>query len=101
VHTYSSLNPEFMGRYKGTLDPADDVCILFDPHVFELKRMEVPSKETVELRFGKGKAINRLDELQLWLSSAMETDQPVVLLLMSSGNLAGLDLNYFTKSNLS
>jgi hypothetical protein len=63
--------------------------------------MEVPSKETVELRFGKGKAVNRLDELQLWLSSAMETDQPLVLLLMSSGNLAGLDLNYFTKSNLS
>ena len=101
VHTYSSLNPEFMGRYKGTLDPADDVCILFDPHVFELKRMEVPSKETVEMRFGKGKSVNRLDELQLWLSFSMETDQPVVLLLMSSGNLAGLDLNYFTKSNLS
>ena len=53
------------------------------------------------MRFGKGKSVNRLDELQLWLSFSMETDQPVVLLLMSSGNLAGLDLNYFTKSNLS
>ena len=90
-----------MGRYKGTLAPADDVCILFDPHVFELKRMDVPTKETVELRFGKGKAMSELGELTTWLSDAIKTDQPVVVLLMSSGNLAGLDLNYFTKSNLS
>ncbi len=101
VHTYSSLNPDFMGRYKGTLDPADAVCILFDPHVFELKRMEVPSKETVESRFGKGKAMNDLGALMSWLSDETSTDQAVVVLLMSSGNLAGLDLNYFTKSNRS
>jgi UDP-N-acetylmuramate: L-alanyl-gamma-D-glutamyl-meso-diaminopimelate ligase len=101
VHTYSSLNPDFMGRYKGTLDPADAVCILFDPHVFELKRMEVPSKETVESRFGKGKAMNDLGALMSWLSAETTTNQAVVVLLMSSGNLAGLDLNYFTKSNRS
>ncbi len=90
-----------MGRYNGTLDPADAVCILFDPHVFELKRMEVPSKETVESRFGKCKAMNDLGALMSWLSAEKTTDQPVVVLLMSSGNLAGLDLNYFTQSNRS
>ena len=101
VHTYSSLNPEFMGRYRDTLNPADEVCILFDPHVFELKRMEIPSRETVEMRFGKGQAMSTLDELKTWLHQTMETDQPAVVLLMSSGNLAGLDLNYFTMSNRS
>ena len=101
VHTYSSLNPEFMGRYRDTLNPADEVCILFDPHVFELKRMEIPSRETVEMRFGKGQAMSTLDELKTWLHQTMETDQPTVVLLMSSGNLAGLDLNYFTMSNRS
>jgi UDP-N-acetylmuramate: L-alanyl-gamma-D-glutamyl-meso-diaminopimelate ligase len=101
VHTYSSLNPDFMGRYKGTLDPADSVCVLYDPHVFELKRMEVPSKETIEQRFGKGQALSDLSSLKHWLSDAMETHQPMVVLLMSSGNLCGLSVDYFTDSNRS
>jgi hypothetical protein len=90
-----------MGRYKGTLDPADAVCVLYDPHVFELKRMEVPSKETIEQRFGKGQALSDLSSLKHWLSDAMETHQPMVVLLMSSGNLCGLSVDYFTDSNRS
>ncbi len=101
VHTYSSLNPDFMQRYRGTLNPADAVCVLYDPHVFELKRMEVPSKETIEQRFGKGQALSDLSSLKQWLSDAMETHQPMVVLLMSSGNLCGLSVDYFTDSNRS
>lgn len=101
VHTYSSLNPHFMQRYQGTLNPADSVCVLYDPHVFELKRMEVPSKETIEQRFGKGQALSDLPSLQHWLSDVMETNQPMVVLLMSSGNLCGLSVDYFTDSNRS
>ncbi len=101
VHTYSSLNPEFMQRYQGTLDPADHVCILFDPHVFELKRMEVPSRETIEHRFGKGQALSTKFELEGWLHDAMKTTEPTVVLLMSSGNLCGLSVDYFTDSNRS
>jgi UDP-N-acetylmuramate: L-alanyl-gamma-D-glutamyl-meso-diaminopimelate ligase len=101
VHTYSSLNPDFMQRYQGTLNPADAVCVLYDPHVFELKRMEVPSKETIEQRFGKGQAMSDLPSLQHWLSDAMETHQPMVVLLMSSGNLCGLSVDYFTNSKRS
>ena len=101
VHTYSSLNPDFMQRYQGTLNPADAVCVLYDPHVFELKRMEVPSKETIEQRFGKGQAMSDLPSLQHWLSDAMETHQSMVVLLMSSGNLCGLSVDYFTNSKRS
>jgi UDP-N-acetylmuramate: L-alanyl-gamma-D-glutamyl-meso-diaminopimelate ligase len=101
VHTYSSLNPTFMQRYQGTLNPADAVCILYDPHVFELKRMEVPSKETIEQRFGKGEALSDLTALQSWLGQAMNTDQSLVVLLMSSGNLCGLSMDYFTDSKRS
>lgn len=101
VHTYSSLNPDFMQRYRGTLNPADAVCILYDPHVFELKRMEVPSKETIESRFGKGTAMSTLNDLQHWLQQSLNTKDPVVVLLMSSGNLCGLNLDYFTDSSRS
>lgn len=101
VHTYSSLNPDFMQRYRGTLNSADAVCILYDPHVFELKRMEVPSKETIESRFGKGTAMSTLTDLQHWLQQSLNTKDPVVVLLMSSGNLCGLNLDYFTDSSRS
>lgn len=92
VHTYSSLNPEFMGRYKNTLNPADDVWILFDPHVFELKKMEVPSAETIELRFGKGKALNDPQQMLAEVKHILHQHaaEHCVLLLMSSGNLGGL-----------
>ncbi|MFM8995859.1 MAG: UDP-N-acetylmuramate--L-alanine ligase [Bacteroidota bacterium] len=101
VHTYSSLNSEFMQRYQCTLNPADAICVLYDPHVFELKRMEVPSKETIEQRFGKGQALSDLSSLKNWLSNALETHQPAVVLLMSSGNLCGLSVDYFTDSSRS
>ncbi|MBM3438045.1 MAG: peptidoglycan synthetase [Bacteroidetes bacterium] len=101
VHTYSSLNSEFMQRYQGTLNPADAICVLYDPHVFQLKRMEVPSKETIEQRFGKGQALSDLSSLKNWLSNALETHQPAVVLLMSSGNLCGLSVDYFTDSSRS
>ncbi len=97
VHTYSSLNPEFMGRYKNTLNPAEDVWILFDPHVFELKKMEVPLATTIEARFGKGRALNNP---QLMLEEVRQTlhqhqNEHCVLLLMSSGNLGGLQPENF------
>ena len=83
------------------MNPADAVCVLYDPHVFELKRMDVPSKETIEQRFGKGEALSDLTSLQAWLSGAMQADQPLVVLLMSSGNLCGLSMDYFTDSKRS
>ena len=55
----------------------------------------------IEQRFGKGQAMSDLPSLQHWLSDAMETHQPMVVLLMSSGNLCGLSVDYFTNSKRS
>lgn len=92
VHTFSSLNPEFMGRYRQTLSPANSAYILFDPHVFELKKMPVPSATEIESRFGKGIALQSADELKNKILSDLHqsSKQPSILLLMSSGNLGGL-----------
>ncbi|MFN5888799.1 MAG: UDP-N-acetylmuramate--L-alanine ligase [Bacteroidota bacterium] len=97
VHTFSSLNPEFMSRYNQTLQPANQAFILFDPHVFELKKMPIPSAEEIESRFGAGKAVSSPTELQDLIVNALknQSDQHQVLLLMSSGNLGGIDVSLF------
>lgn len=95
VHTYSSLDSEFMARYNGSLDPADEVIILFDPHVFTQKNMEIPSKETIEMRFGKGMAMSDISTLKSAVIAGIQSHTPTVLLLMSSGNLGGLDPKEF------
>lgn len=92
VHTFSSLNPEFMGRYFNTLLPANSAYILFDPHVFELKKMHVPSATEIERRFGYGIALHSSDELKKNIQTDLLqfSKRPCILLLMSSGNLGGL-----------
>jgi len=89
LHTYSSLDPQFMPRYKGTLDPADAKWVLYDPHVFELKKMPVPSLAEMQERLGPEVC---LFSNQQELKQALEADTSEIWLVMSSGNVAGLDL---------
>jgi len=89
LHTFSSLNPEFMPRYKGTLGPADQRWVLYDPHVFALKKMDIPSAEEMQARLG---ADVRLFADAESLGQALKQEQSQVWLIMSSGNVGGLDL---------
>ena len=96
LHTYSSLQPEFMEGYKGLFDSADDAWVLYDPHVFELKRMKVPSKEEMQQRLGNVRLFNHPQELENalseWKSNLNSLDKHVVSLWMSSGNFGGLKI---------
>ncbi len=90
LHTYSSLMPEFMSQYAGCFQGADETLVLFDPHVFEIKKMDVPSKETVHSRIQTGEVFNDALELHNRVQELrQQTDKPTVLLLMSSGNFGG------------
>ncbi|MBL7812478.1 MAG: peptidoglycan synthetase [Bacteroidetes bacterium] len=89
VHTFSSLQPGFMREYGGTLAPADAAFVLFDPHVFALKKMQVPEASEIESAFGVGKAFSQTQELREAVKNELQKG-PAVLLLMSSGNFGGL-----------
>jgi hypothetical protein len=86
--------PEFMVQYAGCFEGADLLRVVYDPHVFELKKMDVPSASTIEsrLQVPSGTAISTLaaieSALNTWLS---DQSQPTVLLLMSSGKLMGYE----------
>lgn len=89
LHTYSSLRKDFMQGYHGALDMADAAFVLFDPHVFELKKMPVPTTEEIKSAFGTVVALSDPLELQQQVQLACQ-NKPLVLLLMSSGNLGGI-----------
>lgn len=97
VHTYSSLRTDFLQGYHGTLAPADEAFVLFDPHVYELKKMPVPDAAVLENGFGNCKAFSNPAELKLQVMNALK-NQDAVLLLMSSGNLGGLAIQDFIEN---
>jgi UDP-N-acetylmuramate: L-alanyl-gamma-D-glutamyl-meso-diaminopimelate ligase len=97
LHTFSSLNENFMSEYKGALDKADHAAVFYSKHALELKRMPELPKQTVKNGFQKNdlSVITDRRELQEWLGQ--QRYQNANLVLMSSGNYDGLDVIEFGK----
>ena len=92
LHTYSSLNENFMKEYNGTMNNADEAVVFYSSHALELKRMPGLPKEKVTEGFGKENllVINKKEELEQFLQNQNYSNSN--LLLMSSGNYEGLDI---------
>jgi len=89
LHTFSSLNPEFLKEYKGCMDAADLSVVFYDHHVLELKRMPDLSPETVKTAFGgRVEVMTDASEFRRFVES-LELNH-TNLLLMSSGNFSGI-----------
>ena len=43
LHTYSSLNPEFLSEYKGALDGADKAVVFYSPKAVKIKKLDAVS----------------------------------------------------------
>jgi UDP-N-acetylmuramate: L-alanyl-gamma-D-glutamyl-meso-diaminopimelate ligase len=96
VHTFSSLQTDFMQHYKGLMSVADHAYVLYDPNVFETKGMEVPSIEKVRSAFGDVYVCSNAKELEELVHKEIEHAKTKgnhqVLLWMSSGQLGGVNL---------
>ncbi len=92
LHTYSSLNKEFLGNYLGTLDPADLAIVYFSPHALQLKRLPEITPAQVKEGFGKEGMEVFTDSMLLQERLIQENNPETVLLMMSSGNYDGIDL---------
>ncbi|MCK9422296.1 MAG: Mur ligase family protein [Bacteroidales bacterium] len=92
LHTYSSLNREFLGHYKGTLDAADTAIVYYNPHALALKGLPNLTPEQVKEGFSRNN-LEVFNNVQLLLTSLnSENWKNSVLLMMSSGNYDGIDL---------
>jgi len=95
LHTFSSLRADFLPAYAHTLDPADAAFLLFDPHVYALKKMPLPEASILEKTVGHCRAFSTASELKSAVQKNIEGKEKIVLLLMSSGNLGGLTMTDF------
>lgn len=97
LHTFSSLNKDFIGEYKGAMDKADKAAVFYSKHALELKRMPELPKQVVLEGFAKEnlEVITDKEDLLNWLDNNQYKIATVVF--MSSGNYEGLDINSFAK----
>ncbi|HEY4539854.1 MAG TPA: Mur ligase family protein [Faecalibacter sp.] len=93
IHTYSSLNPEFLVQYKGALDKADIKIVNYDPEALKIKRMEMISPEDIKKAFGDDSILvfTSSQELHEYLNQMDKSNK--VFLMMSSGSFGGMNLN--------
>ncbi|MBA5792741.1 peptidoglycan synthetase [Flavobacterium sp. xlx-214] len=93
LHTYSSLNAEFLTQYQDALDTADVAVVFYSPDAVAIKKLEEISKEQIETAFKRDDLIvyTNPEEFKSFLVVQEFTDS--VLLLMSSGNYGGLDFD--------
>ena len=91
LHTYSSLNAEFLSEYHGALDAADKAVVFYSPHAVEIKQLEQVSKAQIANAFQR-------DDLLIFTNPKEFHDflfgqdlKSTALVLMSSGNYGGLD----------
>nr|WP_068892356.1 Mur ligase family protein [Pedobacter panaciterrae] len=92
LHTFSSLNKEFLAQYANTMSNTDVAIVYIDEKTFVHKKMQPFTKAEVQMAFNDEKLqfFNDFSLLESYLRSI--NFYRTNLLLMSSGNFGGLDL---------
>jgi UDP-N-acetylmuramate: L-alanyl-gamma-D-glutamyl-meso-diaminopimelate ligase len=91
LHTYSSLNAEFLKEYQGALDYADVAVVFYSPDAVKIKQLDEVSYDQIAQSFQR-------DDLVIYTNPQAFQDYLFgldfansALLLMSSGNYGGLN----------
>ena len=93
LHTYSSLNPEFLNQYKGALAAADISVVFYSPRAVEIKKLQAISQQQIMDAFQSEDLLvyTNPSEFKDFLFSQKFSNTS--LLLMSSGNYGGLNFD--------
>lgn len=97
LHTFSSLNKDFLYQYRDSMNECDEAIVFFSHHALELKKLPALSALDIEFAFNNTK-------LQVFTDSAILREKLLKqnwenrnLLMMSSGNFEGLDVKLLAK----
>jgi UDP-N-acetylmuramate: L-alanyl-gamma-D-glutamyl-meso-diaminopimelate ligase len=93
LHTYSSLNPEFLKQYKGSLDSVANPVVYVDKDIVANKRMDAITEKQILDAFAKNDLLffDNAEGLKNYVHSQLSEVE--VALFMSSGNIGGLELD--------
>lgn len=93
LHTYSSLNAEFLKEYEGALDAADVAVVFYSPDAVKIKQLEEVTYDQISKAFNRNDLIiyTNPEEFKGFLREHDLSES--ALLLMSSGNYGGLNFD--------
>ena len=93
LHTYSSLNKDFLSRYADTLKYCNEAIVYYNPKVVAQKKLATFEPQDVHKAFNHPnlKVINEAEELEDILKNITLTNKNV--LLMSSANFGGINID--------
>ncbi len=98
LHTFSSLNKEFLPHYKNSMNEADVKAVLFSKHALEMKKMPMLNEAEVAANFGEGvKVFTDKNELKKFID--LHYTHKENMLLMSSGTFDGMPMEFGNKVN--
>jgi UDP-N-acetylmuramate: L-alanyl-gamma-D-glutamyl-meso-diaminopimelate ligase len=92
LHTFSSLNKAFLQEYKDSMKAADVAIVYIDDHTFAQKQMEPLTANDIRSAFNDNNVLFFCNRLKLEEYLKNLDFKNTNLLLMSSGNYAGMDL---------
>ena len=92
LHTFSSLNTEFLMQYKNCMDIPDTGIIYLNPKNVKAKKISAITKEQIHNAFNRKDLLffSNSNKLELYLKNLNYKDTN--LLMMSSGNFDNIDL---------
>ena len=101
LHTFSSLTEEFLRQYAHAMDEADTAIVYYSPAAVAHKKLPPIQPEMIFNAFQRNdlQVFNDSEKMKNALL-AMDWHKSV-LLLMSSGNFDGINLNQFGEKIIS
>ena len=97
LHTYSSLNAEFLKEYEGALEYADVAVVFYSPDAVKIKQLEEVSYEQIANAFNRKDLIIYTNPVEFKDYLFNLNFDNSALLLMSSGNYGGLNFDEVKK----
>lgn len=93
LHTYSSLNAEFLKQYEGALNDADLAVVFYSPDAVKIKQLEEVTYVQIANAFNRKDLIIYTNPSQFQEFLWNQNFENTALLLMSSGNYGGLNFD--------
>ena len=98
LHTYSSLNPVFLEKYRDTLNHSDECYIYYSEKNMRIKRLDPIDSELILNSFNHNN-LGVIDNYEKLNEKIYNLDlSNSVLLMMSSGKFGGIDFNKIKKT---
>jgi UDP-N-acetylmuramate: L-alanyl-gamma-D-glutamyl-meso-diaminopimelate ligase len=100
LHTYSSLNIDFLPLYRGTLDKASFSLVYYNPHAIHLKKLPPLSSDEVKEAFSEINLRVFDNSTELFSFIKKQHSRYPVYLFMSSGDFDGYNLKELSEELL-